>query len=302
MIKVFAGDPFLARQALLKEAQLWGIKGFTPQEPEALTQALEGGLFANRGAILDLSQVDEASWKALKPLLERLPPEIPLLILDPKPSAARAAFYRSHERSDHPTPRGKDLLRYIENRGRALGLKLPSGVVHFLAGLLSENPDLFALEQELKKLSLLSPPLTLEKVEKVAALKPSLSGFEVVRLVLEGKREALKKLHTLLAEGEDPLKILGAFSWQYALLLRARLLLEEAQGLSEEEKVARLEVHPFAARRALEMARKIDLKRIQRALDLLLEAELRAKKGRDPRLALEKVVVELTQDSVPGKL
>ncbi|KGQ21473.1 DNA polymerase III subunit delta [Thermus filiformis] len=294
MIKVFTGDPFLARQALLEEARLQGLKGFTPPEPEALAQALQGGLFGRGGAAVDLSEAGEAAWKAIKPLLERVPQEVPLLILDPRPSPARAAFYRGLERLDFPTPKGKDLVRYIENRARALGLKLPSGVAHFLAGLMAEGPDLMALEQELQKLRLLTPPLTLEKVEKVVALRPPMSGFEVVRLVLEGKgEEALRRLNALLSEGEDPLRVLGAFSWQYALLFRARALLE-AGGLSLEEQAARLEAHPFAARRALEVARRLRMEELEQALDLLLEAELRAKRGRDARLALEKLVVELT--------
>lgn len=303
MIKVFTGDPFLARKALLEEARLQGLKGFTPAEPEALAQALQGGLFSGKGAVVDFSDLNEPSWKALKPILERIPEEVPLLILDPRPSVARAAFYRGHERLDLPTPRGRELVRYIENRARTLGLKLPAGVAHFLAGLLAsptggmgESPDLLALEQELKKLRLLTPPLTLEKVEKVVALRPPVGGFEVVRLVLEGKaEEALRRLHTLLAEGEEPLRVLGAFSWQYALLFRARALLDEAPGLSEGEKPARLEAHPFAAKRALEVAKGLTMEEIERALDLLLEAELRAKGGRDARLALEKLVVELTQ-------
>lgn len=299
MIKVFTGDPFLAREALLQEARLRGLKGFTPAEPEPLAQALQGGLFSGKGAALDFSDLNESSWKALKPILERIPEEVPLLILDPRPSAARAAFYRGHERLDLPTPRGKAFVRYIENRARTLGLKLPSGVAHFLAGLFGsggEAPDLLALEQELKKLCLLTPPLTLEKVEKVVALRPPVRGFEVVRLVLAGKaEEALRKLQALLAAGEEPLRVLGAFSWQYALLFRARALLEEAPGLSEAEKQARLEAHPFAAQRALEMAKGLSMEAIERALDLLLEVELRAKGGRDARLALEKLVVQLTQ-------
>ena len=43
------------------------------------------------------------------------------------------------------------------------------------------------------------------------------------------------------------------------------------------------------------MARRLDIQAIEKALDLLMEAELKVKRGRDPRLALEKLVVELTQ-------
>lgn len=119
--------------------------------------------------MLDLREVGEAEWKALKPLLESVPEGVPVLLLDPKPSPSRAAFYRNRERRDFPTPKGKDLVRHLENRAKRLGLRLPGGVAQYLASL---EGDLRALERELEKLALLSPPLTLEKVEKVVALRP----------------------------------------------------------------------------------------------------------------------------------
>src|SRR5690606_39525412 len=46
---------------------------FTEPTPEALAQALAPGLFGGGGAMLDLREVGEAEWKALKPLLESVP-------------------------------------------------------------------------------------------------------------------------------------------------------------------------------------------------------------------------------------
>ena len=163
MVIAFTGDPFLAREALLEEARLRGLSRFTEPTPEALAQALAPGLFGGGGAMLDLREVGEAEWKALKPLLESVPEGVPVLLLDPKPSPSRAAFYRNRERRDFPTPKGKDLVRHLENRAKRLGLRLPGGVAQYLASL---EGDLEALERELEKLALLSPPLTLEKVEK----------------------------------------------------------------------------------------------------------------------------------------
>ena len=208
MVIAFTGDPFLAREALLEEARLRGLSRFTEPTPEALAQALAPGLFGGGGAMLDLREVGEAEWKALKPLLESVPEGVPVLLLDPKPSPSRAAFYRNRERRDFPTPKGKDLVRHLENRAKRLGLRLPGGVAQYLASL---EGDLEALERELEKLALLSPPLTLEKVEKVVALRPPLTGFDLVRSVLEkDPKEALLRLRRLKEEGEEPLRLLGA--------------------------------------------------------------------------------------------
>lgn len=290
MVIAFTGDPFLAREELFKEARLRGLARFTEPTPEALAEALTPGLFGAAGAMLDLREVGEGEWKALKPLLEGVPEEVPVLLLDPKPTTARAAFYRTRERRDFPTPKGKDLVRHIENRAKRLGLKLPAGVVQYLASL---EGDLEALERELEKLTLLSPPLTLEKVERVVALRPPVSGFDLVRAVLDkDPKGALARLRRLKEEGEEPLKLLGAFAWQFALLARAWMLLKENPRPTEAD-LARLEAHPYAARRALELAKGLSRETLREALDTLVAAEKRAKEGKDPWLALETAVLHL---------
>ena len=293
MVIAFTGDPFLAREALLQEARLHGLSRFLEPTPEALAEALAPGLFGGGGAMLDLREVSEGEWKALKPLLEEVPEGVPILLLDPRPSPARAAFYRGRERRDFPTPKGKDLIRHLENRARRLGLKLPSGVAQYLAGL---EADLEALERELEKLALLPPPLTLEKAAKVVALRPPITGFDLVRAVLgKDPKEALARLKRLKEEGEEPLRLLGALAWQFGLLAKAFFLLKETPRPTEAD-LARLEAHPYAARRALEEARRLREADLRQALTTLIEAERRAKEGKDPWLALEVAVLSLAVD------
>ena len=133
----------------------------------------------------------------------------------------------------------------------------------------------------------------LEKVEKVVALRPPLTGFDLVRSVLEkDPKEALLRLRRLKEEGEEPLRLLGALSWQFALLARAFFLLRE-NPRPKGEDLARLEAHPYAARRALEAAKRLTEEALKEALDALMEAEKRAKGGKDPWLALEAAVLRL---------
>ncbi|MDM7324881.1 MAG: DNA polymerase III subunit delta, partial [Thermus sp.] len=282
MVIAFTGDPFLAREELLREAQLRGLTRFTEPTPEALAEALSPGLFGEAGAMMDLREVSEGEWKAIKPLLERVPEGVTVLLLDPKPTPSRAAFYRTRERRDFPTPKGKDLVRHLENRAKRLGLKLPAGVAQYLASL---EGDLEALERELEKLALLTPPLTLEKVEGVVALRPPVTGFDLVRTVLEGDaQKAFRHLKRLKEVGEEPLRLLGAFSWQFSLLARAWMLLQENPRPTDTD-LARLEAHPYAVKRALELARPLRAETLKASLATLIEAERRAKEGKDPWLA-----------------
>ncbi len=290
MLIAFTGDPFLAREALLEEARLKGLRGFVPLEPEALERALAGGLFGGGGALLDLRDLEEEEWKALRSILEAWEEKAPILLLDPRPTPARAAFYRNRERPDFPPPKGKDLVRHLENRAKRLGFRLPSGIAQRLA---ETGGDLEALERELEKLALLDPPLTLEKAEAVLALRPPVSGFDLVESLLRGEaQKAFQRLKALKAQGEEPLRLFGALAWQYGLLFRAWALLQE-NPRPKEEDLARLEAHPFAARKALELARGLNGERLRAALEALMEGEARAKTGKDPWLALELTLVRL---------
>ncbi|WP_243028165.1 DNA polymerase III subunit delta [Thermus albus] len=287
MVIAFTGDPFLAREELLREAQLRGLTRFTEPTPEALAEALSPGLFGEAGAMMDLREVGEGEWKAIKPLLEQVAEGVTVLLLDPKPTSSRAAFYRTRERRDFPTPKGKDLVRHLENRAKRLGLRLPAGIVQYLASL---EGDLEALERELEKLALLTPPLTLEKVERVVALRPPVTGFDLVRAVLEGDaQKVFRHLKRLKEEGEEPLRLLGAFAWQFALLARAWMLLKENPRPTEGD-LARLEAHPYAAKRAMELARSLSGNALKASLEALIAGERRAKEGKDPWLALERAV------------
>ena len=60
-------------------------------------------------------------------------------------------------------------------------------------------------------------------------------SFDLVRSVLEkDPKEALLRLRRLKEEGEEPLRLLGALSWQFALLARAFFLLRENPRPKEE--------------------------------------------------------------------
>ncbi|RDI96345.1 DNA polymerase III subunit delta [Meiothermus sp. QL-1] len=298
MIQVFTGDSLLAREALLQEARLQGLTPqLIPPDPEQVAQAASGGLFGPGGALVDLREATEAEWRSLREVLEGLPPGALVLLLDPQPSAARNRWYAEHaQRRDHPAPAPKELAQWVVNRARYHGLKLSAAVAGYLAGLLSKDDPLGleALDQELKKLALLPSPPSLEKVQALVALEAPLSGFDLVRAATEGRlSQALRTAKQLLERGEDPLRILGALSWQYVRVARAWALLQEDPLLGESAAAQRLGLRPYAARQVLLLARRMSEEAVLGALETLLQAEEAAKSGRDPRLALERAVVRL---------
>ncbi|MER3483152.1 MAG: DNA polymerase III subunit delta [Meiothermus sp.] len=308
MIQVFTGDAFLAREALLGEAILQGLPPrFVPPEPAVIAQEASGGLFGPSGVCADLREMSEVEWKGLKEVLDKLPPDASVLLLDPKPTAARKKWYAEKGQiRDNPTPGPRELAQWVTNRARHYDLKLPAPITNYLAGLIGgkgsyENPamGLEALDQEIKKLTLVTPPVTLEKVQALVALEAPISGFDLVRSTTEGKlNAAFKQTRELMERGEDPLRILGALSWQYVRAAKAWALLQENPMLGEGEAASALGMHPYAAKQTLLLAKGMSADAVEAALETLVEAEQAAKTGKDPRLALERAVVALAQTIV----
>lgn len=302
MLTAFTGDAFLARSALLQEAEALGLAPrLLPPDVTVLAQELSGGLFGPQGAAIDLREITESEWKPVKEILERLPSDALVLLLDPKPTAGRSKWYGEARTRNLPTPQGRDLQLWLERQAKVLGFELPKPVASYLAGLINskgsaENPasGLEALHQELRKLALASSPITLEKARQLVAIEAPLSGFDLVRAVTEGRKpDAFKQLGALMESGEDPIRILGALSWQYSKVARAWQLLAENPGASEAEAAKQLGIHPFAAKQSLALAKKMGGERVELALETLIEAELAGKTGRDPRLALERATSAL---------
>ncbi|WP_457637887.1 DNA polymerase III subunit delta [Oceanithermus sp.] len=292
MIVSFTGDPFLARRAARAEAEVRGLEWrLLPPDPVQVQQAASGGLFGPGGAIVDLREVGEAEWKELRAVLEKLPEDAVVLLYDPKPTAARSRWLGKHsEKRDHPTPRYREKQRWVAAEMKRMGLKAPAAVVQYLGQL---EADLEAIHAELEKLALLEGELTLERVRQIVALEPPMSSFDLVDAAAAGRFEqAMKLLRGLLERGEEPLRILGALSKHYT---RAAALWAELQNrnLSDKDAAALLKIHPFAARKLLAFARRLDEDRLLRALDALGDAERAAKTGRDPVLALERVLLAL---------
>jgi|GEM_PF-155798 DNA polymerase-3 subunit delta len=282
MIQVFTGDPLLAREALLAEARHLGIEArMLPPEPSRLWEEAGGGLFGS-GALLDLRELPEGGWKALREVLEALPPSARVLILDPRPTAARSRWYEERvERRACPAPSPAELPRWIENRARSQGLKLPSSVARYLASLvdLKEDWALAALDQELAKLALWPPPLTVERIRPLLAWQPPTSAFDLIRALNERQVERVWQLMERLFEVEEPLRILGALTWQYAHLARTWALVQDEPQIEESALARRLALHPYVARQLKGLAQRLSRQELMEALRLLVMAERAVKRG-----------------------
>ncbi len=295
MLIAFTGDPYLARQEAKKEARLRGLPPrFLPARPESVAALSQPGLFGEEGGILDLSELDETGWKAIKDPLDRAAKGPDLLLYDPKAPSGRTRFYKNRgEVRNLPTPRFRERVVFVQNLLKAGGLKAPAAVVHLLA---ESEADTEGLVREVEKLALLPPPLTPERVAPLLGWPAAASAFDLLDpLARREPGEALGIARALLARGEPPLKILGALSWHYARLSELGFFLEAHPRAREEEIARALGVAPFSARRLHSAHRRLGKSRIERALSLLLETELAVKTGADPEARLLALLVRLAR-------
>lgn len=102
-------------------------------------------------------------------------------------------------------------------------------------------------------------------------------------------------LDRLFDQGEEPMRLLGAFSMQLRRLAQAARLV--VQGKPMASALQRVGVPPFAARGAEQQLKFLGRRRALKLYDWLLELDLGFKGGSPlpPRTLLERFVVQLSR-------
>jgi DNA polymerase-3 subunit delta len=179
------------------------------------------------------------------------------------------------------------------------GKTLASAAARLLVELV--GAEMGVLDQEMEKLAVYvgsAPKIETRDVDQLVGQSRAEQTFRIFDLIGEGKTgEALSFLDRMLDQGNDPHRVLGAFSWQLRrLALTARL---NAQGVPLDEAMTRAGVATFpAARRSAEQQmRHLGRRRLDQLYDWLLETDqgLKGYSQLPPRTLLERLVVRLAR-------
>lgn len=153
------------------------------------------------------------------------------------------------------------------------GKVLPGPAAQLLVELI--GPEMGVLDQELAKLATYvgdQPQVEAKDVDALVGHSRVKTAWEMLDAAAEGNRLlAFNTLHRLLDQGEEPLAILGAMSWQLRRLAQVARL--SRQGLPLSQAMGRAGVPPFAQRRTEGQLRHLG-PRATRLYDWLLEADL----------------------------
>ncbi|HYT92048.1 MAG TPA: DNA polymerase III subunit delta [Gemmataceae bacterium] len=177
------------------------------------------------------------------------------------------------------------------------GKKLAADGAALLVDLI--GADMGQLDQELLKLAVYvgnKGRIDTADVDQLVGRSRTENTFKIFDAIGQGNaREALGMLDRLFAQGEEPMRILAAFSMQLRRLAQAARLYGQGRPLAvalEEAGVA-----AFAAKGCEQQMRHLGRRRLERLYDWLLEVDQGVKGGSQlpPRTLLERLVVRLAR-------
>lgn len=298
MLLAFSGHAFLAEELAREVLAKRGLNlrdlprlGGDDVKAETAAPLLAPSLFGDAALLVDLSGVKVAAG-----FMELLAKSGALVaLIDPSPTATRLKLYEAqgeHHPSPAPTKPG-DVTGWVTKRAQTMRLKLDRDAAQYLSEVF--GADLAGMVAELNKLTLIDVPLTRESVARVVGLEAPGDSFAMLGAATAGRpAEALAQLRRLLASGEDPFKLLGAVVWQYSLVARSVALLQGGERVTETLAAQRLNVKPYPAKKALEVARRLNEAKIRAHLGRILEADQAMKRGLDAAAVMERLMVQLS--------
>jgi len=179
------------------------------------------------------------------------------------------------------------------------GKQLAAPAARLLVDLV--GAEMGQLDQELLKLAIYvgtAKRISEEDVDKLVGSSRAENMWKIFDAIGAGQSgEALRILDRLFDQGEEPLRILGAFSAQLRRLAQVARLHEQGQPLPAAMNEAG--VLPFAQKSTEQQLRHLGRGRVDQLYNWLVETDLGLKGSSQlpPRTLLERLVIRLAQNA-----
>jgi DNA polymerase III subunit delta len=244
--------------------------------------------------------------KALLEYAPKLPDTATLVVVamqDPqerKPSATVTSLIEGARKYGQAKqfiiPSGAQLERWVAQRAKALGSSVTPEAARLLIEAIGESPR--ALMNEIEKLSVYVGKGATIDASAVNALTPDLRqsrAFDLTdALARRQHARALGLLHEFLADGQQPLYILGMVVSQTRSLIQVKALSE--RGLRAIEIAEAAGMAPYAVEKALPLARQFTLAQLEAAHHAALTVDVALKNSRmTPEMALDLLLLQFGQ-------
>lgn len=226
----------------------------------------------------------------LLPALEKLPDSTILVMAELKePDKRTSIFKKLNTLATNRLflkPKGMQLATWIQRRAEQNQGKLQSDTATYLASVIGD--DLFALDQEVQKLSLYArgQMITREMVDELVTGNVQKSIFTLTdQLAQKNYSGSLLTLEQLQEQGEDPAFIFSMIVRQFRLILEMKALSE--QNLPPAIMARKMGVHPFVISSSIRFTKNFTYDYLKRTLAGFLELDRRLKTGLIPLKARE---------------
>lgn len=185
-----------------------------------------------------------------------------------------------------------DLGGWIAARATLLGVELAPDAINELGAAV--GPDSERIDQELAKLGAFAARARVTGADVRALVSGAIETdiFELTQAVVRrDSRTAIRRLETLLTEGQAAQQILALLLWQFRVLLFASAMRSGA----DAEKAARaIRSSAYAIGKWQAFARRVSRADVIRAYEVLYATDLAIKTGRiEPEMAMTLCVLDL---------
>jgi DNA polymerase-3 subunit delta len=235
-------------------------------------------------------------------------PDTGLLILDVKTWASNTRLAKMIDNAATivcKAPRTQDLPRWCSDWCAGHYQKQIAGDA---ARLLTElvDPEMGLLDQELQKLAIYvgaRPRIEYADVDTLVGNNRAQDIWQMFDAIGAGNvKGVLAIIDRLFDQGEEPLRIVGAMSFQLRKLAQAARLTN--QGMSLGAAVAQAGIPPFKLREAETQIRHLGRRRLDRLYDWLLQInlDLRGNSQLPARTLFERFLLNLARKNEPVKV
>ena len=308
MIYLLSGaNDFAARQALgkLLDAMLrkHGPHAIERVDGEALDAArlpdlLQGmSLFSpERMIVLRDAGRNKPVWEALGNMIEKVPSEITLVLLEPAPDK-RTRTYKQLQKygkvHDFPELSEHELGKWVIGATKDASGSIDAMAATHLVRQVGSNQ--WQIWTELQKLVAAGGTVTIELIDQLVEPSPQASVFELLDAVLAGRGERAADLLARLKAAEDPYKLFGLLVSQ----VQSLALVVAAHGKPAETIAKDASVHPFVVRKLQPLARVTSYAQLQRIIAAVALTDTQMKStGVDPWVLLEQCLGKVAAQKV----
>lgn len=213
----------------------------------------------------------------------------------------RKKLYKAIEQSgaviEFSSPKAKEAKILILEKLEQLNKRMVPEALEYYLGVLSMMPKISVamIYSELDKIALYTgdnPVIGYRALTEIMAAVPEVNVFEMTEaLSLKQIRPALELLHSQLAAGEHPVKLLGLLAFHVRRLWQIKEITDS--GGNARDIADTLKIHSFIAERLFRQSKSFGTDQLKQALLQLAAADRALKSGRANSSILEKIMIDL---------